>query len=78
MSFTPKKIEFIIMNDSAAELVTASKVTFIVSAENYTKGLVLDALICGTYYALLLYNIDGWINVVLSCERYSCEAVHDS
>jgi len=37
MSFTPKKIEFMMMNDSAAELVTASKVTFIVSAENYKR-----------------------------------------
>ena len=36
MSLTPKKIEFIIMNDSAAELVMANKVAFIDSDDSYT------------------------------------------
>lgn len=35
MSETPKKIEFIIMKHSAAELVNASRVALMVSAENY-------------------------------------------
>lgn len=34
MSDTPKKIEFIIMNDSAAEFVIASKVAFIESEDS--------------------------------------------
>ena len=35
MSETPKKIEFMIMNDSAAELVMASNVAFIDSDDSY-------------------------------------------
>ena len=35
MSETPKKIEFIIMKDSAAEFVIASNVAFIDSEESY-------------------------------------------
>ena len=34
MSETPKKIEFMMMNDSAAELVIASSVAFIDSDDN--------------------------------------------
>ena len=34
ISLTPKKIEFIMMNDSAAELVMASRVAFIDSDES--------------------------------------------
>ena len=34
MSDTPKKIEFMMMNDSAAELVMASNVAFIDSEES--------------------------------------------
>jgi hypothetical protein len=34
ISETPKNIEFIMMKHSAAEFVKASKVAFIVSAEN--------------------------------------------
>ena len=37
MSDTPKKIEFMMMNDSAAEFVIASRVAFSVSAPNYTE-----------------------------------------
>jgi hypothetical protein len=35
ISDTPKKIEFIIMKHSAAELVKANNVALMVSAENY-------------------------------------------
>ena len=37
MSETPKKIEFIMMNDSAAELTIAPSVAFIDSAESYEQ-----------------------------------------
>ena len=39
MSDTPKKIEFMIMKDSAAELVIASSVAFIDSEESYQYGV---------------------------------------
>lgn len=39
MSDTPKKIEFMIMKDSARLLVMASKVAFIDSDESYTETI---------------------------------------
>jgi len=42
MSETPKKIEFIMINDSAAELVIASKVAFIDSDESTPFFLMMS------------------------------------
>ena len=39
MSETPKKIEFMMMNDSAAELVMANKVAFIDSDDNCDQSV---------------------------------------
>lgn len=56
MSDTPKKIEFIMMNDSAAEFVIANKVAFIESDDNYFKSC--DTKIVETYNILLFDNIN--------------------
>ena len=42
MSETPKKIEFIMINDSAAELVIASNVAFIDSEDNTPFFLIMS------------------------------------
>lgn len=53
ISLTPKKIEFKMIKDSAAELVIANKVAFIESEESFQK--VKFKL---TYNSFLLDNID--------------------
>ena len=42
MSETPKKIEFMMMNDSAAELVIASRVAFIDSEDKTPFSLMVS------------------------------------
>lgn len=42
MSEFPKKIEFIMINDSAAELVIANKVAFIVSEDKTPLTLIMS------------------------------------
>lgn len=56
MSETPKKIEFIIMKHSAAELVNASRVALMVSAENYNM-IYTQSL---TTPLALIISIDGF------------------
>jgi hypothetical protein len=69
MSDTPKKIEFMIMKDSARLLVMASKVAFIDSDESYTETISTERRAnddkCVTYYSLFLDNIDRRVDIVL-------------
>ena len=63
MSETPKKIEFMMMKDSAAEFVIASNVAFIDSDESYFKvrqirqSCILEAW-KETYNTFLLDDVD--------------------
>ena len=72
------------MKDSAAELVIASKVAFIDSEESWhgrrekkSKKKKLKMWLWYTYNALLFDNVDGRIDIVLSCERNTQERIHD-
>ena len=58
MSETPKKIEFIMMKDSAAELVIANSVAFMDSEESCKKFQRSTNGALYTYDALLFDNID--------------------
>jgi len=59
MSETPKKMEFMIMKLSAAELVIASNVAFIESEESYTEFRE------NAYDSFLFDDIDGGVNIGL-------------
>ena len=81
MSETPKKIEFIMMKDSAAEFVMASNVAFIDSEESCrarTKIRISETRIVGTYNSFLFDDVDGWVDVVLGRQGYSQKRIHDA
>ena len=71
MSETPKKIEFMMMKDSAAELVMASNVAFMDSDDSCTATIKVSVafqktLRSGfTYDALLFDDVNGGVDVVL-------------
>ena len=63
MSETPKKIEFMMMKDSAAEFVIASSVAFIDSDESYLKVIQIKQSCVieaekETYNTFLLNDVD--------------------
>lgn len=66
MSETPKKIEFMMMKDSAAELVMASNVAFMDSDDSCgeMQAGVRDIKEF-TYHTLLFNDVDGGVDVVL-------------
>ena len=80
MSETPKKMEFMMMKDSAAELVMASNVAFIDSEDSCARRQTvrLGREHKCTYDSLLLDDVDRRVNVVLRCQGDSQKSVHDS
>lgn len=72
MSDTPKKMLFITMKLSAAELEKASSVAFIMSEPSWRSKEGM------TYNALLLDDVDGGVDVVLSHQGNAQERVHDA
>jgi len=80
MSLTPKKIEFMMIKDSAAELVIAKSVAFIDSEESWRgkEDRVRRFDLVVTYDSFLLNDVDGGVDVVLRGQRDAQESVHDS
>jgi len=66
MSETPKKIEFMMMKDSAAELVMASRVAFIDSEESCMGDSETRGVTAETYHSFLFNDVNRRVDVVLS------------
>ena len=83
ISETPKKIEFMMMNDSAAEFVMANNVAFIDSEDSCQSTQIKVNRAWRnwrrlTYDSFLFDDVDSGVDVVLGRQGYSQKRIHDA